>query len=229
MTHDNHITSGAIHEIDSCWNRIGVHGTGACPELAQYVHCRNCPVFSLAARSRLEVVPPKDYLENLTRHYAELRKESKARDRSLLVFRLGAEWLGLSSSTVVEIIRDQVVHRIPHSRSPNLRGLINHRGELVLCVDLKAVLNLQFENAAEEPRMKRSRMVLLSAPQGPVAVHVSEVAGIERYRNEQGLAPPGTLSCAPVACVDCLFPWGGKHISCLNEGRMFNVIARSLS
>ena len=38
-----------IAAIDDCWNRIGVRGDGSCPELKQYVHCRNCPVYSAGA------------------------------------------------------------------------------------------------------------------------------------------------------------------------------------
>ena len=35
--------------VNDCWNRIGVRGDRSCPELKQYVHCRNCPVYSAGA------------------------------------------------------------------------------------------------------------------------------------------------------------------------------------
>ena len=37
---------------DPCWRRIGVYGGDhSCPLLAQTLHCRNCQVFSDAART----------------------------------------------------------------------------------------------------------------------------------------------------------------------------------
>jgi len=35
---------------EACWRRIGVSGDRSCPELAQHVHCRNCPVYAGAAQ-----------------------------------------------------------------------------------------------------------------------------------------------------------------------------------
>ena len=39
---------------EQCWNRIGVRGDRSCPELVQYTHCNNCPVFAAEAVSRLQ-------------------------------------------------------------------------------------------------------------------------------------------------------------------------------
>ena len=34
-----------------CWRTIGITGDKSCPELATYIHCRNCPVLAEAART----------------------------------------------------------------------------------------------------------------------------------------------------------------------------------
>ncbi|OZI19646.1 hypothetical protein CAL26_18760 [Bordetella genomosp. 9] len=39
--------------IDDCWNRIGVRGDRSCPRLAEYIHCRECPVQEEAAKNLL--------------------------------------------------------------------------------------------------------------------------------------------------------------------------------
>ena len=46
-------TADAI-EIDDCWNRIGVGGDQTCEKLAEYIHCRNCPVYASAAQRNLQ-------------------------------------------------------------------------------------------------------------------------------------------------------------------------------
>src|SRR5262245_23179704 len=38
----------------ACWRTIGVRGDHSCPELAEHVHCRNCPVYSAAALTVLD-------------------------------------------------------------------------------------------------------------------------------------------------------------------------------
>jgi chemotaxis-related protein WspD len=219
-----------LPEIDPCWNRIGVRGTGDCPELTRHVHCRHCPVFSQAAANRLETQPPEGYLDELTRHYAEPRAAVAAGDRSLVVFRLGDEWLGLNARAVMELVHDRFIHSIPHVRNPVLQGLANFRGELVLCVDLEVLLGLPSPaGARDDGSRQRVKMMLLGAPQGSVAVRVAEVAGIERLPSGSSLQPPATLARAPKACVACLFPWRDGHLSCLDEVKLFELINRNLS
>jgi chemotaxis-related protein WspD len=216
-------------EIDPCWGRIGVRGTGACPELAQHVHCHHCPVFHRAARSRLESVPPEGYLESLSPYYTEPRKDRPAGERSMVVFRLDAEWFGLSTRAVTEVIQDQVIHGLPHTRSATLRGLINYRGELTVCLSLEAILNMPRSTSPPMKADSLCRMMVLSVSQGPVAVRVSEVAGMERFRVDQGVIPPATLVRGPVSCVDRLYPWRDGQLSGLDEVHFFDLMSRNLS
>ena len=44
------LVSDNAEAIDDCWNRIGVHGDKSCPLLSEHIHCRNCAVYSAAAR-----------------------------------------------------------------------------------------------------------------------------------------------------------------------------------
>jgi chemotaxis-related protein WspD len=85
------------HEArNDCWNQIGVAGDGTCPELEKVIHCRNCPVYSAGGRHLPEREPPEDYLREWTRALAEEKDEDKAADTlSVLIFRLGQEWLAL--------------------------------------------------------------------------------------------------------------------------------------
>ena len=39
-----------------CWRTIGIAGDKTCPELATFIHCRNCPVLAEAARTFFERV-----------------------------------------------------------------------------------------------------------------------------------------------------------------------------
>ena len=63
---------------DACWRRIGVAGDRTCPELAQHVHCRNCPVYAGAAHGWC-VKGSQVYKEDAAeRAWAELQKLYKS-------------------------------------------------------------------------------------------------------------------------------------------------------
>ena len=87
--------------IDDCWNRIGVRGDGSCPELKQYVHCRNCPVYSAGAAQVLDAEAPASYSAERTTHVAEPEHAEQSETRSVVIFRVASEWLALPTSVVV--------------------------------------------------------------------------------------------------------------------------------
>ena len=83
-------------------NQIGVSGNGTCPELAKVVHCRNCPVYAAGGRSLLEREPPAEYLHEWTQALAEKDEDTAADTLSVLIFRLGREWLALPTRVCQE-------------------------------------------------------------------------------------------------------------------------------
>src|SRR6185437_11805294 len=81
--------------IDDCWNRIGVRGDFSCPKLETYIHCRNCPVHAAAGTVLLDREPQPGHLAEWTRHIAREKPAPEAGAQSVVVFRIGAEWLAL--------------------------------------------------------------------------------------------------------------------------------------
>ncbi|MCI0658189.1 MAG: chemotaxis protein CheW, partial [Acidobacteria bacterium] len=127
-----------------CWNRIGVRGDHSCPELLKVVHCHNCPVFAAAGRRFLDAPSPTGYLEEWTERLISPIEETATDLQSVLIFRLGEEWLALRVQVLLEVTIPRPVHRIPH-RTELLAGLVNIRGELYLCVRLVDVLGIRSE------------------------------------------------------------------------------------
>jgi chemotaxis-related protein WspD len=138
----------------NCWNRIGTAGDRSCPELENYVHCRNCPVFASAARVFFDRPAPEGYLaewtqwlastEQHTRHTTGDALAENDRDRvGVLIFRLGDEWLAFRTQTIAEVTMPRPVHRIPHRSNAILIGLVNLRGQLQLCISLHGLLGVE--------------------------------------------------------------------------------------
>src|SRR5437667_10341199 len=100
--------------VRDCWNLIGIAGDRSCPELERHIHCRNCPVFSKAARGFFDHPAPEGYLAEWGRLLAAPVTPAESEDLSVLIFRLGNEWLALRTRVVVEVTTPRPVHRIPH-------------------------------------------------------------------------------------------------------------------
>jgi len=126
--------------INDCWNVIGVRGDGSCAELTQYVHCRNCPVYSAGAAMVLDASAPVDYLADRTVHFAAAPRVREGETRSVVIFRVASEWLALPTSVVVEVANLLPIHSLPHRPDGVVLGLASVRGELLVCVSLSRII-----------------------------------------------------------------------------------------
>ena len=59
---------------------------------------------------------------------------------SVLIFRLGEEWLAFRTQTVAEVTLPRPVHRVPHRSNSVLTGIVNLQGQVQLCVSLHGLL-----------------------------------------------------------------------------------------
>jgi chemotaxis-related protein WspD len=232
-----------------CWNRIGVRGDRSCPELAQYVHCQNCPVFAAAGRRFLDAPTPPGYLDEWTERLAAPVEEAAADLEGVLVFRLADEWLALSVHALVEVTTPRPVHRVPY-RGGLLAGLVNIRGELCLCAHLAKLLGVerradQSNGAAPAPSRNGPRA--LPPADGKAAEKARQAAPPERLlvvrrdeerwvfpvdavekvvrvpRGEVG-RPPATVGRAAAHLSRGVFSWRGRLVGWLDDGRLFEAL-----
>jgi chemotaxis-related protein WspD len=222
--------SSFVHEdaqaIDDCWNRIGIHGDRSCPLLEEHIHCRNCPVYSAAATSLLDRYAltrnDQDYLQG-----ADAQIEVST--RSILVFRLGEEWLGLPTRCLVEIAPLQTIHSLPHQRSRALLGVANVRGALVACLSMVDLLGLDPTAAVAPSSRIMPRMLIVAAQGGPVVVPVDEVHGIHAI--DEQLLDSASISGthANARFTRGVLQWKDYSLRLLDEEQLLSAINRSLS
>jgi chemotaxis-related protein WspD len=205
-----------------CWNRIGVWGDRSCPELQKVVHCHNCPVFAAASRRFLDAPPPKDYLEEWTERLAAPIEESAADLQSVLIFRLGEEWLALRVQVLLEVTSPRPVHRIPH-RAGLLAGLVNIRGELHLCVHLAQLLGI---TSKPEPGvgMKGPRLIVVRRDGDRWVFPADEVDQVYRFSAGALAGAPATLARSAHRLSQGVFVWRERSIGYLDDGRLFQVL-----
>lgn len=205
----------------ACWHQIGVWGDRSCPELEAVTHCHNCPVFATAGRRFLDAPSPPGYLDEWTARLSNQERSETGEDLSLLVFRLGDEWLALSVGVLVEVTRPRVPHRIPH-RGGLLAGLVNIRGELHLYVRLDQLLGIA-AGAAPLPESDRRLIVIRREGEGWTFA-ADEVDQVQRLPLSSVSPPAPTLSRALARVTRGVFHDGDRAVGILDEIRLFQAI-----
>jgi chemotaxis-related protein WspD len=216
--------------VASCWNTIGIGGDRSCPELVAAIHCRNCPVFESAARTFFDRPAPDDYLAEWTRELESNAScseaagvESTRNGVGILIFRLGAEWLALPASVVVEVTSVRPSHRIPHRSGPVLAGLVNLRGQLYLCASLHGLLDVAPE-ADGAASGGVPRMIVIRQGAESWVFTAEEVLGVPRVSPNRLRPVPSTLANPSVSFSEAVFTWEGRSVGLLDEGRLFESL-----
>ena len=219
-------------ELQDCWNRVGVQGDATCPRLAEVLHCRNCPVYSSAAARLLHGVPPADYLREWTDRLARpLARTDTSATEAVMIFRVGAEWFALPAAIFQEVAEPRPIHSLPHRRGKILKGLVNIRGELVICVSLGGTLGVEEIPGAGRPGARHTvyeRLLVVGTPGGRLAFPVAEVHGIEAFGAGQLQPVPETLALSSARYTAGILPWQGRSVGCLDPAGLFTTLNRSL-
>jgi chemotaxis-related protein WspD len=216
--------------VDDCWNRIGVRGDRSCPELKPHVHCRNCPVYSAAATALLDGDPPANYLAEWTSHFARPKPAEDIETRSIVIFRIGSEWLALPASVVVEVADVLPVHSLPHRQSGAVLGVANVRGELLICVSLGRVVGVEPSAAATRERRTTvyRRLLVIRREDVRVVCPVDEVHGIHHVHPRELKDVPTTVAHAKGTYSTALLSWRERSVGILDDQLVFYSLKRSL-
>ncbi len=104
-------------------------------------------------------------------------------ETQLCAFWIGDDLFGIGVSSVQEIVRDQIETPIPLAR-PQIRGLINLRGQVVTVVDLRRCLGL---HPAEDE--KRCVHIVLHHKHDSFSLFVDGMMGVVDVKEEQWEKP----------------------------------------
>ncbi len=209
-----------VNPAEQCWNRIGIRGDRSCPELLTFTHCNNCPVFAAAGRKFLDAPSPAGYLDEWTTRLATPDDTREGEESSVLVFRLGDEWLALPVAVMVEVTRPRPVHRVPH-RGGLLAGMANIRGELHLCVRLELLLGVA-ANGDPDPELRRLVMIRREAESWVFTA--DEVDQVHRVLLPDLTSAAPTLARSQGKMTRGVFPHAGRSVGLLDDARLFQTL-----
>jgi len=227
-----------VAPMEGCWRRVGVGGDRTCAELETFIHCRNCPVLTAAARTFFDREAPPGYLESWREILEQPEREADGDATAVLVFRRGAEWLALPTSVLVEVTPPRKVHRLPHRHDTLLEGLVNIRGQLQVCVDLGRLLGVEpaaapAPAAAAPPAGTLARLLVVERAGDRGAERwvfgVDEVAGVQRVPAAALRAVPSTVGAATDRATAALFAWQERTVGLLDERRLLDGLRAQVS
>lgn len=167
---------------------------------------------------------------------------------SILVFRLGDEWLGLPTTALRQVAPSRPVHRIPHRKHPALLGVVNIQGTLRLCIALSTLLGVESSPGAAKSTGRERLLVIdgtmniardatsangQSHGQGhhafePVVIPVDEVDAVHRVPVSAREAVPATVAGKALSHAHAVLRIRDRTVGLLNERVVFETLERSL-
>lgn len=227
-------TDGEEFVINDCWNQIGVFGDRSCPELKEVIHCYECPVYAAVGDTLLEREAPADYLEKWLNILEETSSGRDISDRnevvirtadaiSLIIFRLGHELLSLPVKMLQEITYPVVIQPLPHRSNQLFLGLVNIRGETLLCASLSYLLNIT--NMEDN---KLNRMIIAGKDDEKWVFPVDEVYGIFRFYSHELKNPPVVITKSEESYTQGIVHWEGKKVNYLDSDLLFYSLSQKI-
>jgi chemotaxis-related protein WspD len=218
--------------LDDCWNQIGVMGDRSCSKLTTVMHCHDCPVYAEAGDSLLEREPPPNYLEEWINILAETsveQEESEGDDIvirtaeaiSVMIFRLGNERLAFPVKFLQEVTPSCVIQPLPHRSNKLFLGLVNIRGETLLCASLNHLLGLEANQETSLTAINSKRMIVAGQGIDKWVFPVDEVHGVYRFHLNELKDAPVVISKAAEAYTEGIINWQGKKVNYLDFELLF--------
>ncbi|MEK6725063.1 MAG: chemotaxis protein CheW [Deltaproteobacteria bacterium] len=217
---------------DDCWHRIGVWGkeTPRCKRLDDFIHCQNCDTFHAASLKAYERAIADDYRLEWTKVLAGNKETALSHTISVIIFRLGDEWVAIATRLCKEISRIMKIHRLPHNKSRIMRGVVSNVGEIQICFSLGSLLGIdkadRLFGGGENPVY--ARMIVMEVASRRYVFPVSEVGGLHHY-TEADLGPlPKTVSDSSASYMKGVIKWNDKTVGCLDETLLTSQFERSI-
>lgn len=217
--------------VNDCWNKIGVRGDGSCSQLPQHTHCHNCPTYSAAAVSILDRAAVGEQVVQSNPGGTEGPVAVELDTRSVVVFRIGAEWLALATSVFREVAAVRTIHSLPQRRAGVVLGLANVRGELLVCLSLARILGIECPGSPQtaHPRATDNRLLVMQRDGQLAVCPVDEVFGVERIHKRELRPVPAMLSRSGATYTSAALSWRQKLVALLDDELLFHTLTRSLA
>lgn len=158
---------------------------------------------------------------------------------SVVVFLVGVEWLALPTSVFKEVTEMRAIHSLPYRRGGIMLGIVNVRGELLICVSLAKLLGLDETVPAARgstrtvtrhaSRDSVARLLVIGRDDRPIVIPVGAVHGIHRYRPSDLGKAPGTIGKSASAYTAAMLRWRERAVAYLDAEKLLSAVDRGIT
>jgi len=176
----------------------------------------------------LDRPPPDNYVEEWTTLLMQ-KKEQPSREpmTSVVIFRLGDEWMAMGTIYYREVTEVSAIHSIPHRRKTLLLGVVNIRGRLRLCGDVRGLLEIDKGSCTgDASKGFYNRLVVIDKGGERWAFPADEVYGIYRFSSNALENVPTTVSKSMASFLKGMVAWNGKSVGFIDEEALFEGLRR---
>ena len=154
---------------------------------------------------------------------------AEAGSASVILFRIQQRWLALPTHTLQEVAEKRPIHSLPRRRTPILLGLANVRGELVMCVSVGHLLQMEPSLPHEELRRNYHRLLVLQWEASRLAFPVDEVHGPQRFHPQELQSPHAIPGAAALRYEQARIQWLERTAALLDAPSVFSTLHQSLA
>jgi chemotaxis-related protein WspD len=208
---------------DKCWMEIGVFGSGECQLLDQYGHCRHCREYSLKSRAIFDREIPAEFTEEWTNYFNQSRKSQSDETLSLVVFEVADEWFALKTDLFKEAVEYKKIHRIPFRTNKYFLGISNIHGELVMCVSLSGLLDLD-----ERKNGKYKSIIVIGLDAKTLALPVSDYLGVVNVEVTKFENAPINIKKTDASLTKKIFKIDEKQVGIIDETKFLAYLEKKL-
>lgn len=175
---------------------------------------------------------PAEYVAHWTELLAREKQEGRPfSEVSVLIFRLGREWFGMSIQVFKEILDYRKIHLIPHISDEVILGLVNLNGQLRICVSLSNLLGVEadYEIKRNQEKLLHSRMIAIEKEGAFIIFPVDDVQGIIHISATEIENVPITVAKSTNNFLKGVFTKEKRRLGLLDEELIFYSLRRSLA
>jgi chemotaxis-related protein WspD len=136
--------------------------------------------------------------------------------------------MALPTRVFQEVAERRKVHSVPHRRHGVLLGLINIRGELLICVSLGRLLGIEPDRPTLGSRLLYDRLVVAEWQGELFTFPVNEIHGIHRCQKQDIKDAPATVAKSSASFTRGVLAWNNRTVGCLDDELVFSTLNRSL-
>lgn len=171
---------------------------------------------------------PDGYLKEWAEHFRQPEAAAANNDRSVMAFRLGAEWLGLDTSLFSEVAPIAPIHRMPHRTARGMAGIVNVSGKLLPAVAMPDLLGTAPAAGVTQSRRIFPRLLVMEWEGRSYAFAVDELHGIVRFASDEVQPPAATIGKGAQHYLTGVLARDDMHVGLLDAGLLGHQFERLL-